>query len=40
QNLTKLQLEGLTVPQLRHEARQRGQTVTGSKKDLIQRLFS
>ncbi|CAM9187761.1 unnamed protein product [Ectocarpus sp. 12 AP-2014] len=40
QNLTKLQLEGLTVSQLRHEARQRGQTVTGSKKDLIQRLFS
>ncbi|CAM9720188.1 unnamed protein product [Ectocarpus sp. 6 AP-2014] len=40
QNLTKLQLEGLTVPQLRHEARRRGQTATGSKKDLIQRVFS
>lgn len=39
-DLTKLQLEGLTVPQLRHKARRRGQTATGSKKDLIQRLFS
>lgn len=37
---SKLHLEKLSLPQLREQARQLGQASTGSKKDLLERLFS